>query len=140
MFSNSSDDVRAAQADVEERDNDEMIERENRNFVALVCDSVCPDAPYLCKVAFCSVIISRYNDPSFPTTFAQIVMSDPVFCEAFTRDFSGKASDMSLKAYDDALNGFSPCPDALYYSTTETPYLTLIKRRTLFQIGKYIFS
>ncbi len=140
IFSNEREEIKAVNADVEETDVSEIVECEKRNFIASVCDAVCPNAPYLCKVAFCSVIIGRCNDQSFPNTAAEVVMSDPVFCDAFTHNFSGKSTSTSLMAYDDAVNGFSPCPDALYYSTTETRDITLKKRQTLFQIGKYIFS
>lgn len=140
IFHENDEEVRTVNAGVDETDENEIIECEIRNFVASVCDAVCPDAPYLCKVAFCSVILGRCEDPLFPNTAAEIVMTDPTFRDAFTCDYGKRASDIALMAYDDALNGFSPCPEALYYSTTDTADITLKRRQTLFQIGKYIFS
>ncbi len=140
LFSEKIEDEIAVNVDVDECDIKDYIEAERRNYIASVCDAVCPNAPYLCKVAFCSVILGRCDDPSFPSTAAEVIMSDPIFKDALTNDFAKKASDTALMAYDDALNGFSPCPDALYYSTTDVSDITLKKRQTLFQIGKYIFS
>ena len=113
---------------------------EKRRFVALVCDAVCPNAPYLCKVAFCSVILNRIESPYFPNTAAEVVMNDPMFREAHEINFDANPSKQALMAYDDALIGFSPCTDSLYYCTVETANMSLRKRQTLFQIGKYIFS
>ncbi len=140
LFSEKIEDEIAVNADVDESDIKDIIEIERRNYIASVCDAVCPNAPYLCKVAFCSVILNRCKSEAFPNTAAEVIMSDPIFKDAFTSDFGKKASETALMAYDDALNGFSPCSDALYYSTTDVNDITLKKRQTLFQIGKYIFS
>lgn len=118
----------------------EITEKERRNYVARVCDAVCPKAPYLCKVAFCAVIIERCSDPAYPNTPVEVIFSDPEFIFAHDLDYGEEPSKSSLMAYDDAVSGFSPCPDALYYSTTESHNMTLKKRQTLFRIGKYIFS
>ena len=140
LFSESREEVKAVNADADESDIKEIIEDEKRNFVASVCDAVCPNAPYLCKVAFCSIILNRCKNPAFPDTPAEVIMLDPIFMSAFDCDFKKNPSETSLMAYDDAVNGFSPCPEALYYSKTDTSDIALKTRQTLFQIGKYIFS
>lgn len=140
LFSSNYSEVKTVNVNVDESDAIEIIKIEKRNFIASVCDAVCPNAPYLCKVAFCTVILSRCESDAFPNTAAEVVMSDPIFKDAFTYNFDKKASYVALMAYDDALNGFSPCPDALYFSTTDTGDITLKKHQKIFQIGKYIFS
>lgn len=132
--------TKAANADVDDSDVTKIITEEKRNFIASVCDAVCPNAPYLVKVVFCSVILNRCNNDAFPNTASEVVFNDPMFAVAFERDYAIKASDVALRACDDAVSGFSPCPDALYFYTTNGADFTLRKRRTLFQIGKYVFS
>ena len=138
-FPNNGERAIQSGAAVEETDVRTLSVMERRNYIALVCDAVCTNAPYLCKVAFCSVILNRCNDESFPNTPAEVVYLDQIFANVYD-DWCETPSEAALMAYDDALNGFSPCPDALYYSTTDTSDLTLKTRQTLFQIGKYIFS
>lgn len=140
LFSEGREEVKPVNAEVEESNIIEIVYQERKYFVASVCDAVCGNAPYLCKVAFCSVILNRCENPSFPNTPAEIVMQDQIFDRAHDLDYKKEPSQSSLMAYDDAINGFSPCPEALYYSTTETTDITLKTRLTLFKIGKYIFS
>ena len=140
LFSDSREETVTANAVNGDTDVKEKIEEEKRRFVASVCDEVCPNAPYLCRVAFCSVILNRCSSNHFPNTPAEVVMLDPVFASAMNRSFDGAPTNLSLMAYDDAKMGFSPCPEALYYSTTETSDFTLNTRLILFRIGKYIFS
>ncbi len=140
LFSQTREQSQRVNASEDEIDIKTVIESERRRFIALTCDAVCPSAPYLCKVAFCSVILNRCSDPSFPDTPAEIVCADPILSDAFAIDFEKKPSKLSLMAYDDALSGFSPCPEALYYSTSEITDIGFKKRQTLFRIGKYIFS
>ena len=118
----------------------EAYRSEQRKFVAMVCDEVCPNAPYLCKVAFCSVIINRIDSGAFPNTAAEVVMTDPIFSKAHNTSFEISPSESSLMAYDDAISGFSPYPGLLYYYVTDCANLTLKRRQTLFQIGRYVFS
>ena len=135
IYDNRENEIGMVDSEIEE-----IIAREKKSFTASVCDSVCPNAPYLVKVAFCSVILNRCKNTSFPNTPAEVIMLDPAFVTALDRDYSEEPSSLSLMAYDDALSGFSPCPEALYYSTTETDDFAIKTRQTLFQIGKYIFS
>ncbi len=140
FFGIKTEDAVEVNVNIDKEGNESVIANEKRRFISLACDAVCGNAPYLCKVAFCSVIIERCNDPAFPNTPAEIVFSDPEFILAHDLDYDREPTQSSLMAYDDAINGFSPCPDALYYSTTESRDITLKKRQTLFRIGKYIFS
>ncbi|MBO5040436.1 MAG: cell wall hydrolase [Clostridia bacterium] len=140
LFKDEREAIKAVNAEIDDSEIEEIIAREKKSFTASVCDSVCPNAPYLVKVAFCSVILNRCKNTSFPNTPAEVIMLDPAFVTALDRDYSEEPSSLSLMAYDDALSGFSPCPEALYYSTTETDDFAIKTRQTLFQIGKYIFS
>lgn len=140
LFSEDRDDTTAVNAVIQESNIMDIVEHESKYFVASVCDAVCGNAPYLCKVAFCSVILNRCENPSFPNTPAEIVMQDPAFARAHDHNYRKDPSQSALMAYDDALSGFSPCPEALYYSTTDTTDIALKTRQTLFKIGKYIFS
>jgi len=140
LFADEREEIKAVNAEIDDSELEEIIAREKRSFTASVCDAVCPNAPYLVKVAFCSVILNRCKNTSFPNTPAEVIMLDPAFAAALDRDYSEEPSALSLMAYDDALSGFSPCPEALYYSTAEMNDIALKTRQTLFQIGKYIFS
>ncbi len=140
LFESEGEEVEAVNGIVEETDIEAAIRDERRHFVAAVCDAVCGNSPYLCKVAFCSVILNRIESPAFPNTASETVFSDEVFLNAYDIDYSREPSRDALMAYDDAVKGFSPCPEALYYTTTEDANLGLKRRLTLFQIGKYIFS
>ena len=139
LFSENREEAIMTNADAD-ADVKEIIELERKRFVANACDAVCGGAPYLCKVAFCSIVLNRCNDNSFPNTAAEVIFFDPEFNIGLEYDYSRNPSQSSLEAFDDANNGFSPCPEALFYTTTESSNIVLKRRLTLFQIGKYIFS
>ncbi len=127
-------------ADIEDVDSIEVGDTENRRFVAIVCDNVCKNAPHLVRVAVCKVILNRCASPEFPNTPAEVVFFDPIFSDAYFADFTVEPSQKSLMAYDDAVLGFSPCEEALYFRTSDTYDPTLVRRTTVLKIGKYYFS
>ncbi len=127
-------------ADTEVVDPIEADAEEKRRFVAIVCDNVCENAPHLVRVAFCKVILNRCASPEFPNTPAEVVLFDPIFSKAHSADFDAEPSQKSLDAYDDAVLGFSPCEEALYFRTSDTCDPTLVRRTTVLKIGKYYFS
>ena len=136
----SSEKYTEPQENISQGDVIDLYRSERRKFVASVCDVICPNAPYLCRVAFCSVILNRVRNSEFPVTAAEVVKADPIFAQYFLNCPSTDPSNVTLMAFDDAESGFSPCPDALYYYSSKTPNMTLRKRHTLFQIGNYVFS
>ena len=119
---------------------DPSVSPEREKFIANACDAICADAPYLCKVAFCAVILNRCMNSSFPNTPAEVIFLDPEFCEGHSYDYNAKPSNDAIMAYNDAVSGFSPCPEALYFYKASTQNIALKRRRILFKIGRFVFS
>ncbi len=112
---------------------------QKRRFIALVCDHFTEGEPYVVKVAFCSVILNRCYSGYFPSAPSDVIFSDPIFKSCYDMDFTSEPSHASLNAFDDALNGFSPCADALYYIKSYENNSILMRRRVKFKCGENYF-
>ena len=119
---------------------EEISDYEEERFLASVLDAVCPDAPYLVKVALAGVCLRRQNSTGFPDDLPSVVFGDPVLEKAFTHSFEIEPSVESMKAVRDASQGMSPCPEALYYYQKEDGNDFFLGLKIVFRNGRYVFA
>lgn len=116
----------------------DLVVYEKRRFLAATLDAVCPEAPYLVRVALAGVIWNRVATDGFPSNLTEVVFGDEAFASAWEYDYSTEPTAKSWRAVKDAAEGMSPCPDALYYYHTdsENPYRDHSVR---YKNGKHVF-
>ncbi|MFC3882745.1 spore cortex-lytic enzyme [Bacillus songklensis] len=96
--------------------------------------------PYIGQVAVAAVIINRINSPSFPNTAAGVIFEPGAFTAVADGQIWLTPNETSKKAVLDALNGWDPTGNALYYFNPNTATSAWIwSRPQIKQIGKHIF-
>jgi N-acetylmuramoyl-L-alanine amidase len=96
--------------------------------------------PYIGKVAIAAVIINRITNPLFPKSIAGVVYQPGAFTAVADGQINLEPDASSIKAARDAVNGWDPSQNAIYYFNPATATSKWIwSRPQIKQIGKHIF-
>ncbi|TBL77790.1 spore cortex-lytic enzyme [Paenibacillus thalictri] len=96
--------------------------------------------PYIGQVAVAAVILNRVQSPSFPNTVAGVIFQPGAFTAVADGQIWLTPNETAKKAVKDALGGYDPSGEALYYFNPETATSKWIwSRPQIKQIGKHIF-
>ena len=96
--------------------------------------------PYNGQVAVAAVILNRVNSPSFPNTVAGVIFEPRAFTAVADGQTWLEPNPTSKKAVMDAINGWDPTGNAIYYFNPDTATSAWIwSRPQIKQIGKHIF-
>ncbi|MEF3302639.1 spore cortex-lytic enzyme [Paenibacillus sp. GYB003] len=96
--------------------------------------------PYVGQVAVAAVIINRVQSPSFPNTVSGVIFQPGAFTAVADGQIWLTPNETSYNAAQDAVNGWDPSGEALYYFNPETATSAWIwTRPQIKQIGKHIF-
>lgn len=96
--------------------------------------------PYIGQVAVAAVILNRTLSSSFPNTISGVIFQPGAFTAVADGQIWLTPNDTSLKAVRDAINGWDPSGEALYYFNPETATSAWIwTRPQIKQIGRHIF-
>lgn len=96
--------------------------------------------PYVGQVAVAAVILNRVQSSSFPNTISGVIFQPGAFTAVADGQIWLTPNDTALKAVRDAINGWDPSGEALYYFNPETATSAWIwTRPQIKQIGKHIF-
>lgn len=87
------------------------------------------DANYRAKVAIGAVVLNRVADASFPNTIADVLYQTNAFPTAIATGVA--ASEESLSAARDALNGWDPSGSALFFYDRSEPQEEALLLRTV---------
>lgn len=111
------------------------------SLAVLLSLEIHPNAPYLCKVAFASMILNRIRSPLFADTIHGVILEHGAFrCVQDGRYFHHTPDEESLCAARDALLGADPTGGALYCfeavqeNEKRRPYMEKV-----FAIDRYVF-
>lgn len=97
--------------------------------------------PYIGQVAVGAVILNRTRNPSFPNTIAGVIYQPGAFTAVSDGQINLPATTTSLKAAEDALNGWDPTGGCIYYWNPATATSKWIWSRTILKvIGKHNFG
>lgn len=96
---------------------------------------------YIGKVAVAAVILNRTESDKFPHSIAGVVYQPNAF-ESITNGFANNPpSEESLRAAQDAMNGWDPTQGALFFWNPYKPVSPWIWTRTIItQIGQHVFG
>jgi N-acetylmuramoyl-L-alanine amidase len=97
--------------------------------------------PYIGQVAVAAVILNRVDSPSFPNTVSGVIFQPGAFTAVADGQIWLDPDESSERAVRDALNGWDPTGDCIYYFNPDTATSAWIWTRTqVKKIGKHIFA
>ncbi|MBU8879119.1 spore cortex-lytic enzyme [Bacillus sp. FJAT-29790] len=114
-----------------------------QNDIQLMANAVYGESrgePYTGQVAVAAVILNRVNSSSFPNTVAGVIFEPRAFTAVADGQIWLTPNERAKEAVLDAINGWDPTGNALYYFNPATATSGWIwSRPQIKQIGKHIF-
>lgn len=115
----------------------------SQNDIQLMANAVYGEArgePYVGQVAVAAVILNRVQSASFPNTASGVIFEPRAFTAVADGQIWLEPNDQAKEAVMDAINGWDPSGQALYYFNPNTATSDWIwTRPQIKQIGKHIF-
>ncbi|WP_062357054.1 spore cortex-lytic enzyme [Bacillus kwashiorkori] len=115
----------------------------SQNDIQLMANAVYGEArgePYIGQVAVAAVILNRVKSPSFPNTVSGVIFEPRAFTAVADGQIWLTPNETARKAVLDAINGWDPTGNAIYYFNPNTATSSWIwSRPQIKQIGKHIF-
>lgn len=115
----------------------------SNNDIRLLSQAVYGEArgePYEGQVAIAAVILNRLNSPLFPNSVAGVVFEPLAFTAVADGQIYMQPNETAREAVLDAINGWDPSEEALYYFNPDTATSAWIwGRPQIKRIGKHIF-
>ncbi|MDH4421688.1 MULTISPECIES: spore cortex-lytic enzyme [Bacillus] len=115
----------------------------SQNDIQLMANAVYGESrgePYLGQVAVAAVILNRVTSASFPNTVSGVIFEPRAFTAVADGQIYLTPNETAKKAVLDAINGWDPTGNALYYFNPETATSKWIwSRPQIKKIGKHIF-
>jgi len=115
----------------------------SQNDIQLMANAVYGEArgePYIGQVAVAAVILNRVESPSFPNTVSGVIFEPGAFTAVADGQIYLTPDETAKKAVLDAINGWDPTGNAIYYFNPNTATSSWIwSRPQIKQIGKHIF-
>nr|WP_048827920.1 spore cortex-lytic enzyme [Bacillus sp. B-jedd] len=115
----------------------------SQNDIKLMANAVYGEArgePYMGQVAVAAVILNRFESSTFPNTISGVIFEPLAFTAVADGQIWLTPNDTARKAVLDAINGWDPTGNALYYFNPATATSKWIwSRPQIKRIGKHIF-
>ena len=115
----------------------------SQNDIQLMANAVYGEArgePYEGQVAVAAVILNRVESPTFPNTVSGVIFEPRAFTAVADGQIWLTPNETARQAVLDAINGWDPSANALYYFNPDTATSGWIwTRPQIKQIGKHIF-
>lgn len=114
-----------------------------QNEIQLMARAVYGEArgeAYIGQVAIAAVILNRVQSASFPNTIAGVIYEPGAFTAVADGQINLTPNENAKKAVLDAINGWDPTGEAIYYFNPDTATSSWIwSRPQIKKIGKHIF-
>src|SRR5690625_1122864 len=115
----------------------------SQNDMELMAQAVYGEArgePYEGQVAVAAVILNRLQSPIFPSTVSSIIYEPLAFTAVADGQIYLTPDETARRAVQDAINGWDPTGEAIYYFNPDTATSSWIwSRPQIKRIGKHIF-
>ncbi|WP_338470115.1 spore cortex-lytic enzyme [Niallia sp. XMNu-256] len=115
----------------------------SQNDIQLMANAVHGEArgePYIGQVAVAAVILNRVQSSTFPNTVSGVIFEPRAFTAVADGQIWLTPNETAKKAVLDAINGWDPTGEALYYFNPDTATSGWIwTRPQIKKIGKHIF-
>lgn len=110
------------------------------NLLAKIISAESRGEPYEGQVAVGAVILNRIDHPSFPNTVSGVIFQPLAFSCVKDGQINEPVSDLSIKAAQDAINGWDPTGGAIYYyNPIKTTNKWIYSRDVICTIGNHKF-
>lgn len=115
----------------------------SQNDINLIANAVHGESrgePYEGQVAVASVILNRVKSPTFPNNVSGVIFEPRAFTAVADGQIWLTPNESAKKAVIDAINGWDPSGNAIYYFNPDTATSAWIwSRPQIKRIGKHIF-
>ncbi|MBY0122567.1 spore cortex-lytic enzyme [Bacillus sp. S/N-304-OC-R1] len=115
----------------------------SQNDIQLMANAVYGESrgePYTGQVAVAAVILNRLNSATFPNTISGVIFEPGAFTAVADGQIWLTPNERAKEAVIDAINGWDPTGNALYYFNPDTATSAWIwSRPQIKRIGKHIF-
>ncbi|WP_449620275.1 spore cortex-lytic enzyme [Robertmurraya sp. Marseille-Q9965] len=115
----------------------------SQNDIQLMANAVYGESrgePYIGQVAVAAVILNRVDSASFPNTVSGVIFEPRAFTAVADGQIWLTPNEQAKEAVLDAINGWDPTGNAIYYFNPDTATSGWIwSRPQIKQIGKHIF-
>ncbi|MFB3170350.1 spore cortex-lytic enzyme [Neobacillus sp. 179-C4.2 HS] len=115
----------------------------SQNDIQLMANAVYGESrgePYIGQVAVAAVILNRVQSASFPNSVAGVIYEPGAFTAVADGQINLTPNETAKKAVLDAVNGWDPTGNAIYYFNPDTATSSWIwSRPQIKKIGKHIF-
>ena len=129
--------------EVFKHDNQQLyITVEDIDLMAKLVSAESIGEPYDGKVAVASVVLNRTLNPSFPNTIKEVIFQKNAFSCVRNGQINAKANDDCYNAVYDAITGYDPTNEALFFYTPTTATCNWMKQTPKFNqttIGHHTF-
>jgi N-acetylmuramoyl-L-alanine amidase len=116
----------------------------SQNDIQLMANAVYGEArgePYEGMVAVAAVILNRVESATFPNTVSGVIYEPRAFTAVADGQINLKPDEKATEAVLDAINGWDPSGNAIYYFNPDTATSGWIwSRQQIKRIGKHIFA
>jgi N-acetylmuramoyl-L-alanine amidase len=117
------------------------LNRSEVDILAKVIYSEARGEPYVGQVAVGAVVLNRIQSDLFPNTIREVVFQDGAFTAINDGQYWLQPNATAYLAALDALRGWDPTYNAMYYFNPETATSSWIRSRTqTVEIGNHIFA
>ncbi|OWZ84714.1 cell wall hydrolase [Natranaerobius trueperi] len=112
-----------------------------RQLMAHAVYSEARSEPYEGQVAVASVIINRVRDDRWPNNVEGVIFEPWAFSPVHDGTFWLQPNQTAYDAVDDALNGWDPSQEAVFfYNPVTSTSNWIFSRTTITQIGQHVFA
>lgn len=129
--------------EVFKHDNQQLyITGEDIDLMAKLVSAESIGEPYEGKVAVASVVLNRTIDPSFPNTIKEVIFQKNAFSCVKNGQINAKTNQDCYNAVYDAIKGYDPTNEALFFYNPSTATCNWMKQTQKFNkktIGHHTF-
>ncbi|WP_317964581.1 cell wall hydrolase [Paenibacillus sp. CCS19] len=117
------------------------VNQEELDLLARIIYAEARGESYKGQVAVGAVVMNRVQSSSFPNTVREVILQSGAFTAVDDGQFSLKPDSTAYQAAMDAVRGYDPTGNALYYFNPNTATSSWIwSRKQTVKIGNHIFA
>lgn len=118
-----------------------ITNNDNVSLLARVIEGEAANEPYTGKVAVGAVVINRLQSGAFPNSLAGVIYQPHAFESVTNGQYTRAVTGESLRAAQEAINGWDPTGGALFFWNPYKRVSAWIwSRPVITQIGRHVFA
>jgi len=121
---------------------EKQLSEEDKELIARIVYAESKGEPYIGKIGVASVILNRLNHPCFPKSIKNIVYQKNAFSCISNNYESIKPDIETYKAVYEALNGYDPTDNCVFFynpDTSSSKWIKTVPKENITIIGRHVF-